>query len=108
MSDTGAEIDVAENGAEALSRYVGLPEHWYDIILMDVQMPIMDGYEATRRIRMSGKADSESIPIIAMTANAFAEDIAAARESGMNSHLSKPVDFDKLFREMGKYLKKST
>ncbi|GHU88835.1 hypothetical protein FACS1894202_05730 [Clostridia bacterium] len=104
LSGTGAEIDTAENGEEALTRFIRLPEGWYDMILMDVRMPIMDGYDASRRIRKSGKGDAETIPILAMTANAFDEDVADALESGMNGHLAKPIDFAKAIREFAKYL----
>lgn len=69
------------------------PEH-YDMILMDVQMPVMNGYEATRKIRESSHPRAGSIPIVAMTANAFAEDVRNALDAGMNGHLSKPIDMD--------------
>ena len=68
----------------------------YDLLFVDVMMPGMDGYEATRAIRLSKKADAADIPIIALTANAFAEDAKAAHDAGMNAHLSKPLDFNKL------------
>ena len=68
----------------------------YDLLILDVMMPGMDGYEATRAIRLSEKVDAADIPIIALTANAFAEDAKAAHDAGMNAHLSKPVDFNKL------------
>ena len=68
----------------------------YDLLILDVMMPGMDGYEATRTIRLSEKVDAADIPIIALTANAFAEDAKAAHDAGMNAHLSKPLDFNKL------------
>ena len=89
---TNAETDAAINGQEAVDRYLQSPEGYYDLILMDIQMPVMDGYEAVRRIRASGRNDAASIKILAMTANAFAEDIAKARAAGMNGHLAKPID----------------
>ena len=73
-----------------------LRERTYDLLLSDIQMPDMDGYEATRAIRLSEKVDAADIPIIALTANAFAEDAKAAHDTGMNAHLSKPLDFNKL------------
>lgn len=86
----------AANGNEAVDLYLSHPAGSFDAILMDIMMPGMDGYEATRVIRLSGKPDADDIPIIALTANAFAEDVKAARDAGMNAHLPKPLDFDKL------------
>ena len=86
----------AANGNEVVDLYLSRPAGSFDAILMDIMMPGMDGYEATRVIRLSGKPDADDIPIIALTANAFAEDVKAARDAGMNAHLSKPLDFDKL------------
>lgn len=86
----------AADGSEAVDLYVGRPAGSFDAILMDIMMPSMDGYEATRAIRLSGKSDAADIPIIALTANAFVEDAQAAHDAGMNVHLPKPLDFDKL------------
>lgn len=86
----------AANGNEAVDLYVGHPAGSFDAILMDIMMPGMDGYEATRAIRLSEKADAADIPIIALTANAFAEDAQAAHDAGMNAHLPKPLDLNKL------------
>ena len=86
----------AANGNEVVDLYLSHPAGSFDAILMDIMMPGMDGYEATRAIRLSGKPDAADIPIIALTANAFAEDAKAARDAGMNAHLPKPLDFDKL------------
>ena len=76
----------------------------YDVILMDIQMPVMNGYEAARRIRSLNREDARKIPIIAMTANAFAEDVQAALEAGMNAHVAKPIDMDMLRAALGKVL----
>ena len=84
------------NGNEAVDLYLSHPAGSFDAILMDIMMPVMDGYEATRVIRLSGKPDAADIPIIALTANAFVEDAKAARDAGMSAHLPKPLDFDKL------------
>ncbi|MFR2249280.1 MAG: response regulator, partial [Collinsella sp.] len=84
------------DGNEAVKLYVGRPAGSFDAILMDVMMPGMDGYEATRAIRLSDKSDAADIPIIALTANAFSEDVQAAHDAGMNAHLAKPLDFNKL------------
>lgn len=92
----GLTCVVTENGQEAFDRFTGSAIGEYDIILMDVQMPVMNGYEATKAIRSSGRPDAETIPIVAMTANAFAEDVKAALDAGMNAHVSKPVDPDRV------------
>lgn len=86
----------AANGNEVVDLYLSHPAGSFDAILMDIMMPDMDGYEATRVIRLSEKVDAADIPIIALTANAFAEDAKAAHDAGMNAHLSKPLDFNKL------------
>ncbi|MDR1977510.1 MAG: response regulator [Synergistaceae bacterium] len=93
LSDMGAEVDVVDNGQEGVDAYL---RGDYDLILMDIRMPTMDGLEATRRIRSSGKADSASIPIVAMTANAMTEDREESRKAGMNGHVSKPIDINEL------------
>ncbi len=80
------------------------PEH-YDMILMDVQMPVMNGYEATRKIRACGHPRAGSIPIVAMTANAFAEDVRNALDAGMNGHLTKPIDMDAVKTLLGRLRK---
>ena len=89
---TGAEIDVAENGKIAVDKIADAPENWYDLVFMDIQMPQMDGYKATQTIRNLPDKDKACIPIIAMTANAFAEDKKKTMEAGMNAHLSKPLN----------------
>ncbi len=91
------ETDVAENGRIAVDKYTGHPAGYYDAILMDMRMPEMDGLEATRAIRTSGREDADSIPIIALTANAFDEDVQRSMQAGLNAHLSKPVETDALF-----------
>lgn len=92
LSDTGAVVEMACNGEEGLHHFEEAPAGYYALILMDIQMPVMDGYTATRKIRRLKRPDASTIPIIAMTANAFAEDVAACMEVGMNAHLSKPLD----------------
>jgi signal transduction histidine kinase/ActR/RegA family two-component response regulator len=89
----GAETDTADNGEEGLKAFLGKD---YDIIFMDVLMPVMDGLEATQRIRASGKADALTVPVIAMTANAMREDREESRKAGMNGHIAKPLDVDEL------------
>ena len=87
---------MVRNGKEAVDKYSYLPSGSYDFIFMDIMMPVMDGLEATHRIRAMDKADAKTIPIIAMTANAFQDDIRQSREAGMNAHLMKPLDEEKL------------
>ncbi len=94
---TGMEVDCAYNGKEALDRFQANGDA-YDLILMDVQMPVMDGYQATEAIRRCGHPRARTIPIIAMTADAFHEDVVKARAAGMNGHLPKPIDMERLFQ----------
>lgn len=94
----GFSVETADNGSKAVSMFESKPPNYYDAILMDIRMPIMDGFEATRRIRTMGKENSRSIPIIAMTANAFDEDMKKSLDSGMNGHLSKPIETEKLLK----------
>lgn len=96
LESEGVVVTRAANGNEVVDLYLSHPAGSFDAILMDIMMPGMDGYEATRTIRLSEKADAADIPIIALTANAFAEDAKAAHDAGMNAHLSKPIDFNKL------------
>ena len=77
---------------------------YYDLILMDLQMPIMNGHDATRALRAMGRKDTKTIPIVAMTANAFVEDIQQSKASGMNEHMSKPLDIDQLQRMLSRWL----
>ena len=92
--------DVAENGRIAVDKYLEHPAGYYSAILMDMRMPEMDGLEATRLIRASGREDAERIPIIALTANAFDEDVQRSMQAGLNAHLSKPVEPDALFETL--------
>ena len=100
LATTNALIDTAENGQEAVDLYRASEEDFYALILMDIQMPVMDGYTAARMIRESGRGDAETIAIYAMTANTFAEDIAKALAAGMNGHIAKPIDIRKLMNTL--------
>ena len=100
----GFEVDNAMNGREALDRFLASPAGTYKAILMDIQMPVMDGHESSRAIRASDHPDSKSIPILAMTANAFTEDITAAISAGMNGHISKPINIENLFGTLRKHI----
>lgn len=99
----GVEVTCACDGAEAVAMFKGSEVGQFDAILMDIMMPVMDGYQAARAIRLSDKRDATTIPIIAMTANAFAEDAKAALDAGMNDHVAKPIDLDALKASLAKY-----
>ncbi len=104
LDATGAEIETAADGKKALEQYMGKPAGYYELVLMDIQMPVMNGYEATRAIRSSGRPDALTLPILAMTANAFTDDQEKSREAGMNGHLAKPIDIQQLMDALAKYL----
>ncbi|MDR1777867.1 MAG: response regulator [Desulfovibrio sp.] len=106
LEPSGVSIECAENGKEALEMFERTPSR-YDLILMDVQMPEMDGYDATRRIRESRCAEGASVPIVAMTANVFREDIERCQQCGMNEHLGKPIKLEALLAVLRRYLGKS-
>lgn len=96
----GARVSSVGNGQEALDWFAGPEGRDCDAILMDIQMPVMDGYQAARAIRASGCPNAGEIPIVAMTANAFREDVESAMEAGMNAHVAKPIDIDALYRTL--------
>ena len=96
LTDQGAKVTVAKDGREALDTFCTEPAGTFDAVLMDVMMPVMDGLAVTRAIRALDRPDAKTIPIIAVTANAFAEDTEKCMEAGMNAHLAKPLDIQKL------------
>lgn len=100
----GIDIDTAENGQIALEKIQGMPQNHYDIIFMDIQMPVMNGFDATRAIRDLQRPDTDTLPIIALTANAFIEDIAKSTRAGMTGHIAKPLDPDKMYEIMNQVL----
>ena len=104
LEPTNLTIDCAENGTRALALFAAAPEK-YALIFMDVQMPEMDGYEATRKIRALDIPRAETVPIIAMTANVFREDIQKCMDAGMDGHVGKPLDFDEVLDQLRKYLR---
>ncbi len=106
LREMGLVVEWAENGEVALHMFEESEPGYYDVVLMDVQMPSMDGYEATRRIRALDRDDARNAPIIAMSANAFAEDVHASLESGMNAHLSKPIDLRRVLEAISVHLGK--
>ena len=96
----GMETEHAENGQIAVDMFANHPEGYYDVILMDMRMPVMTGLEATVAIRAMERSDAKTIPIIALTANAFDEDVQRSLQAGLNAHLSKPVNPDVLFETL--------
>jgi CheY-like chemotaxis protein len=105
LEPTGINIDCAENGLRALELFRAAPDK-YDMIFMDVQMPEMDGYEATRKIRALGTPQAAKIPVVAMTANVFREDVEKCIAAGMNDHLGKPLDIAEVLEKLREYLNK--
>lgn len=105
LREEGAEITSVVNGQEAVDAVRNHPPGTYDLILMDIMMPVMNGYEATRQIRCMGRDDTATLPIVAMTANAFAEDVQMSFDAGMDAHIAKPLDIDKLIRTIAQYRK---
>lgn len=104
LTTAGAQVDEVYNGRAALDTYLASEEGHYDVLLMDVMMPVMDGLRATKLIRASKRKDASSLPIFAMTANAFSEDVVRVREAGMNEHCPKPLNRDKLIAMILKYV----
>ena len=104
LEESGFAVDTAPDGTDAVGMVRRSEEYYYDAVLMDVQMPVMDGYEATRTIRALPRKDVKDLPIIAMTANAMEEDKETALKSGMNAHLAKPLNIDLFLKTLGKYL----
>ena len=106
LEEKGAVVTQARDGKEAADKFAASAPGAFDVILMDIMMPVMDGLEATRTIRAMEREDAKTIPIFAVTANAFSDDIAASRASGMNEHLSKPLKFEELNAMICKYVKR--
>ena len=104
ISMTGAAVECAVNGRDALDKVSAHPDGYYSLVFMDIQMPVMNGYEAASAIRAAGTPYTLALPIIAMTANAFAEDVILAKKSGMNEHLAKPIDINQLYAVMKRWL----
>lgn len=104
LKKAGFEVDLADDGKEGVIHFVSHPANFYNIILMDIQMPVMDGYEAARCIRLSGKDDAETIPIIALTANAISEYREKAIAAGMNAFIMKPIEFEEFFSVVSELL----
>ena len=105
MGEMGAQVDVAENGQKAVDAFAAHPQNYYDFILMDVQMPVMDGRTAARTIRAMDRPDAATVLIFALSADAFVEDERLSKEAGMNDHFAKPVNFVELQRHVGRFLR---
>ena len=103
----GVESEHAENGQIAVDMFEQNPDGYYDAVLMDLRMPVMDGLEASRRIRAMDRPDAKIIPIIAVTANAFDSDVKATMDAGMNAHLAKPADSELLYDTLRKQIAKA-
>ena len=107
LEDAGIQVTRAADGKEAVKIFEKNPSGTFDMILMDIMMPKMNGYEATREIRnLSDRPDGRRIPIIAMTANAFAEDVQASLDAGMNGHIAKPINMDEVIKAIARNVKR--
>ena len=106
LEDPGGKVSVAKNGLEALECFKQSSENYFDAVLMDVMMSVMDGLTATQEIRKLKRKDAKTVPIIAITANVFNEDVIAAKKAGMNEYIAKPLDFDKLIHTLAKNFSK--
>jgi len=104
LSMRGMEVEHAPNGQEAVDTFAKSPPNYFDAVLMDIRMPIMDGLTATETIRALERPDAKTVPIIAMTANAFDEDVQRSLQAGMNAHLSKPVEPEHLFKTLAELI----
>ena len=105
LEQTGMSVTVAQNGQEAVELFQKSKPGQYDLILMDIMMPVMNGYEAAMQIRKMNHADASTIPVIAMSTNAFPDDIAEAKRAGMNEHLAKPVNGKQMLEVIGEYIR---
>ena len=102
LREAGADVVTANDGKAAVDVFTASKPGMFDCVLMDLMMPVMSGYEATRVIRSLKRPDAKTVPIIALSANAFEEDVALSKDAGMNEHLAKPVDIHKMFQVMSR------
>ena len=107
LEEAGAKVVTANDGKAAVDAFAASDPGTFDCVLMDLMMPVMSGYEATRVMRSLNRPDAATVPIIALSANAFEEDIAMAKDAGMNEHLAKPVDLRKMFKVMSRLARRS-
>ena len=103
LEDMGLIVERVEDGIQCVAKMEQMPAKSYDLILMDIQMPEMNGYEATQAIRSLNREDSQSIPIFALSADAYVENKRYSKKMGMNGHFSKPIDFDEMEKELGQF-----
>ena len=103
LEDAGAAVTTVCNGLEAYEKFVSSPPETFDLILMDIMMPVMDGLEAAAKIRACDRPDALVIPIVAMSANAFSDDVLASKKAGMNEHLAKPLELHKLIQVLARF-----
>ena len=103
LEDMGLIVERVENGIQCVAKMEQMPAKGYDLILMDIQMPEMNGYEATQAIRSLNREDSQSIPIFALSADAYVENKRYSKKMGMNGHFSKPIDFNEMEKELGQF-----
>lgn len=106
LEDNGAVVYEAVDGKDVVAQFMQHEEYFFDIILMDIMMPVMNGYEACKALRNLDRKDAKDIPVVACSANAFEEDIAKSKESGMAAHLTKPLKVDELIQTIAKFNKK--
>ena len=106
LEDNGAVVTLVEDGRQALNLFQEKPEGTFDAILMDVMMPVMNGLDATKAIRKLKRPDAKTIPVIAMTANAFEEDVRKCLDAGMNAHLAKPLDMEQVKQTIWEQIKR--
>ena len=104
LAEAGLVTETACNGAEAVEKFGSSPEGYYSLIFMDIQMPVLDGYQAADKIRALDRPDAKTVPIVAMTANAFIEDVKTAKEHGMNGHVAKPLEVRELTAALKKWI----
>ena len=102
---TSCDVEWAKDGAEAVKMLEESPDGYYSLLLTDIRMPVMDGYEATKKIRASSRPYVRDIPIVAMSANAFAEDVMSSKRAGMNDHMAKPIDIEALVKVLDTYVR---
>lgn len=107
LEEKGMVVETAENGAAGVEKVKASEANPYDFVLMDIQMPVMNGYDAARAIRAIGTDYAKRLPVIAMTANAFAEDVEEALAAGMNAHCAKPIEIEKLLLTLEKTMRRS-
>lgn len=106
LNEKGALVDVAENGQEAVDRFCASAPGWYKAVFMDIHMPVLNGFEATQIIRAMERSDAAKIPIIAMTADAYDQDVKNCLDHGMNAHVAKPIDTEQLYSQLDQLLQK--